>query len=152
MKTFLCSTPKLSLFFGVDFLAFQATPAAAADSTGSGTFVSTINKKTASTTFKDIYAFRYVDRGKQVTMVIMTDSPMDKKAMTAALRKRPNLSTIGTFGNYLDGMEKAELKIDENAITYLHFYGPPNFNYNVIGKSVVTVNTAKRVEGAFPGP
>ena len=150
MKSFLSRAPKFGLFFAVAFLALQATPVAAADS-GSGTYVSTINKKTISTTFKDVYAFRYVDSGKEVTMVLLTNSPMDKKAMTAALRKKPKLSTIETFGNYLDGMEKATLKIDQNAITYLHFYSPPNYNKNVIGnnKSDVKVNTAKRVEGSF---
>jgi hypothetical protein len=148
MKTFLRRTPKFGLFFVVAFLALQASPAAAADS-GSSTYVSTINKKSISTTFKDIYAFRYIDSGKEVTMVILTNSPMDKKAMTAALRKKPNLSTINTFGNYLDDMEKATLKIDQNAVTSLHFYSPPNYNRNVIGKSAVTVNTTKRVEGSF---
>lgn len=55
----------------------------------SGTYVrAPKRKKPLSVTFKDAYAFRAEDNEKrQVTVVILSELPMDKKAMTAALKK-----------------------------------------------------------------
>lgn len=152
MKTFLSRTPKFGLFFAVAFLALQAASAAAADSAGSGTYVGTIGTQRASLTFKDVYAFRAEDsEKKQLTVVILSESPMDKKAMTAALRKERNVMALSR-GPYLDHTAYTKFEIDQTGeIKGLYFFKPPGSNLNLsgIGKSAVKVNTAKRVEGRF---
>ena len=151
MKTHLFAPSTFSLFFAVSFLALQAAPAAPADS-GSGTYVGTIGTQRASVTFKDVYAFRAEDsEKKQVTVVILSESPMDKKAMTAALRKEREAFALRR-GPYLDNTAYAKLEIEQNGeIRGLYFFKPPGSNLNLsgIGKSDVKVNTAKRVEGRF---
>jgi hypothetical protein len=144
---------KVGLFLVVVVaLVLPALPAASAGSSGSGTFVGTIGKERASVTFKDAYAFRAedsFDKAKQVTLVILTESPMDKKAMTAALRKERDRRALG---KYLDNMAYARLEINQDGeIKFLYFFRPPGFNYNLSGggKSDVKVNTPKRVEGRF---
>lgn len=151
MVTHRSRPPKSGLFFIAAFLALQAAPVAAADS-GSGTFVGTIGKDRATVTFKDAYAFRAedtFDRSKQVTLVHLSDAPMDKKSITAALRKARDRRAID---KYLEGMAYARLEIDpDGQVKHLYLFRPPGFNYNLsgIGKSEVKINTAKRVEGRY---
>lgn len=151
MKTHLFGTWKLVLFFALAFVALQATPAAAADA-GSGTYIGTIGTQGVSLAFKDVYAFRAEDsEKKQVTVVILSESPMDKKAMTAALRKEREAFALRR-GPYLDNTAYAKLEVEQNGeIRGLYFFKPPGSNLNLsgIGKSDVKVNTAKRVEGRF---
>ena len=141
-----------SLVLVVFMLAVPAMHAIAASSTGSGTFAGTIGKEPASVTFKDVYAFRAqdsFDKTKQVTLVFLSDTPMDKKSMTAALRKEKDRRAIG---KYLDNMAYARLEVNEDGeVKFFYFFRPPGFNYNLSGggKSEVTVNTTKRVEGRF---
>lgn len=144
-------TPKFGLFFAVAFLASQATFAAAADS-GSGTFVGAVGTQNVSVTFKDVYAFRAEDSDKRpVTVVLLSESPMDKKAMTAALRKEREAFAL-IRGPYLDNIAYARVRIDQSGeINSFYFFKPPGSNLNLsgIGKSDVKVNTVKRVEGRF---
>jgi len=152
MKTPLSATPKSGLFFAAVVLALQATPAVPAGNVGSGTYVGTIGTQRASVTFKDVYAFRAEDsEKKQLTVVILSESPMDKKAMTAALKKEREAFALKR-GPYLDNMAYAQFEIDQSGgIKGLYFFKPPGSNLNLsgIGKSDVKVNTAKRVEGRF---
>ena len=152
MKTFFCRATTFGLVFAAAFLALQATPAAPADSAGSGTYAGTIGTQRASLTFKDVYAFRAEDSEKKpVTVVILSESPMDKKAMTAALKKERNVMALSR-GPFLDNTAYAKFEIDQTGeIKGLYFFKPPGSNLNLsgIGKSAVTVNTAKRVEGRF---
>lgn len=152
MKTHLSGTAKFGLFFAVAFLALLATPAAPADSAGSGTFVAT-GKNSASVTFNDVYAFRAedsYDKTKQVTVVLLTDSPLDKKAMTAALRKERSWGAVEGSYNYLKKMAYAKLDIDQNGKIKDFYLYNRGTNYSLDGgKSDVKVNTAKRVEGSF---
>lgn len=159
MKTFLSMTPKVGLFFAVAFLALQATPAAAADS-GSGTFVGTINYQPATVTFKDVYAYRAeesYDKTKEVTVVYLTESPLDKKAMTAALLKEPARRALikwGKINRYLDKMAYVMLEIDPNGkIKDAYLFSRTGVSETLpnIGKSEVKVSTAKRVEGSLSG-
>ena len=151
MKTPLSAAPKSGLFFAAVVLALQAAPAAAADS-GSGTFVGAVGTQNASVTFKDVYAFRAEDSDKkQLTVVILSESPMDKKAMTSALKKEREAFAL-IRGPYLDNTAYAKIEIDQNGeIKRLYFFKPPGSNLSLsgIGKSDVKVNTAKRVEGRF---
>ena len=148
MTTDRSTPPKFSLFVAVAFLALQAAPAAPADS-GSGTYVQGTSRPVA---YKDVYAFRAEDSGKKpVTVVILSASPMDKKAMTAALKKEKQLMALRR-GPFLDNMAYAQLDVDQSGeIKSLYFFTPPGSNLNLsgIGTSEVKVNTAKRVEGRF---
>jgi len=138
------------MFFAVAFLVLQGPPAAAADS-ASGTFVGQSFGKPASVTFKDVYAFRAETRSNRepATVVILSESPLDKKAITAALKKARDREAIDKY------LDKAfiRLKVEEDGkITDYYFYMPPGTNLNVSSnktKSDVKVNTAKRVEGRF---
>ncbi len=49
----------------------------------------------------------------------LTDKPIDKAAMTAALKKQRKASAL-TFGTFLDGMAKAKLEIVDGKVTYLY--------------------------------
>lgn len=151
MKTHRSGASKLGLSLAVAFLALQATPAAPADSS-SGTYAGTIGTQRASVTFKDVYAFRAEDSEKKpLTVVILSELPMDKKAMTAALRKEREAFALRR-GPYLDHTAYAQLEIEQTgAIRGLYLFKPPGSNLNLsgIGKSDVKVNTAKRVEGRF---
>jgi len=151
MKTFLCTAPKFGLLFSVVCLSLQAAPVAAADA-GSGTYVGSIGSQRVSLSFKDVYAFRAEDSGKkQVTMVILSESPMDKKAMTAALKKGRNVMALSS-GPFFDKTAFVQLEIDQSGeVRDLYLFKPPGSNLNLsgIGKSTVKVNTAKRVEGQF---
>ena len=144
-------TPKLGLFFAVAFLALQGTPAAAADSAGSGAYVRTAKRgKPLSVTFKDVFAFRAeTPRKEQVTVVILSELPMDRKAMTAALRKERAVMALKT-GPYLDHTAYAQLRIDQNGkIEGFDFDGRgPSVSVGG-GKGDLKVNTAKQVEGSF---
>jgi len=149
MKTHLSGTPKFSLFFAVALLALQAAPAAAAASAGSGTV--TIGKE-RQITFSDVYAFRaedFSDDKKPVTLVILSESPLDKKAMTATLRKEREK---GAISKHL-GKAYIRLKVEQDGkITDYYLFVPPGSNLNVSSnttKSDVKVNSAKRVEGRF---
>ena len=151
MKTFLCRTPKFGLFFADVFLALQITPAVAADS-GSGTLV--ITEKGGipfSVTFKDVYAFRAETPGKtQVTVVILSESPMDKKAMTAALRKERKVGALSMVPSL--NMTYAKLEIHEDGEGKIEKFTivKTGASYSGSGRdSDVKVNTAKRVEGSF---
>jgi hypothetical protein len=162
MRNALASARGL-LFAVMAVFALHTAPAAAAD-TGSGTFAGTIDKKPVSVTFKDVYAFRAVsDRKTSRIVVHMTDTPMDKPAMTAALRKHRKSSAITTFGTFLDGKAKATLHIEDGKVTYLYIYSPPGHNLNLsgmdlsdLGKGEIKITTG-RLEGRFftdgkPGP
>ena len=149
MKTHLSRIRKCGLFFAVALLALETAPAAAAASAGSGTV--TVGKK-RPITFSDVYAFRaedFSDNRKHVTLVILSESPLDKKAMTAALRKERQKGAISQH------ISKAfiRLKVEQDGtIAEYYVYVPPGSNLNVSSnktKSDVTVNTAKRVEGRF---
>ena len=148
MKTFPCRTSKFGLFFAVAFLALQAAPAAAAESAGSGTV--TIGKE-RPVTFNDAYAFRAEDSAKKpVTVLILSESPMDKKAMTAALKKGREKDAID---KYLVSKAFIRLKVEPNGkIEDYYLFVPPGSNLNVSSnetRSDVKINTAKRVEGRF---
>ena len=148
MTPYPSAPPKFSLFVAVAFLALQATPAEPADS-GSGTFVQGTSR---SATYKDVYAFRAEDSGKKpVTVVILSTSPMDKKAMTAALRKEKKVTAL-RMGPFLDDMAYALIEVAQNGeFRSLYFFTPPGSNLSLSGSgtSEVKVNTAKRVEGRF---
>jgi hypothetical protein len=148
MNTFLCRTSKFGLFFAVAFFILQAAPAAAAESAGSGTV--TIGKE-RPVTFSDAYAFRVEDsEKKQMTLVILSEAPMDKKAMTAALRKERDKDAID---KYLISKAFIRLKVEPNGkIEDYYLFVPPGSNLNVSSdktQSDVKINTAKRVEGRF---
>lgn len=154
MKTHLSPTPKFGLFFAVAFLALQATPALPADSAGSGTFVGADGSVGVSFTFKDVYAFRAEDRSdktKQVTVVLLSELPMDKKAMTAALKKEPDF--WGALSATLNRMTYATFDIDKDGeIKNFYLFNKSKqsaYNQSSGGKSEVKVNTAKRVAGRF---
>ena len=145
MKVFLCRATTFGLFFAVAFLALQGTPAAAADS-GSGT--ATIGRE-RTIAFSDVYAFRAQDRydkKKQVTVVILSESPLDKKAITAALKKEREASLLGS---YVNKMAYAEFWIEQSG--KIDNFGVFIRGANQCGgrdvKSDVKANTAKRVEG-----
>jgi len=159
MKTHLSGTAKFALFFAVAFLALQATPAAAADS-GSGTFIGTISYQPATVTFKDVYAYRAedsFDKTKEVTVVYLSESTLDKKAMTAALRKEPArraLTKWGKINKYLDKMTYVMLELDQNGkIKDAYLFSRTGVSEKLpnIGKSEVKINTMKRVEGSLSG-
>ena len=139
----------------ISFLMLGGAPAMAADSTGAGTYVGKVVNTQASITFKDVYAFRAVgSRGPEIVLYL-TDKPMDKKAITAALRKERKASVL-LFGPYLDGMAKAKLEIRGGEVTYLYLFAPPGSNLNLggseiesLGKLELKVNNDKRIEGRF---
>jgi hypothetical protein len=148
MNTFLCRTSKLGLFFAVAFLILQATPATAAESANSGTV--TIGKE-RPVTFSDAYAFRAEDFQKQqVTLLILSEGPMDKKAMTAALRKARDKDALD---KYLISKAFIRLKVEpDGKIEDYYLFVPPGSNLSVstsATKSDVKINTVKRVEGRF---
>ena len=148
MNNFFRSTLKFGWFFAVAFLILQPTPAAAAESANSGTV--TIGKE-RPVTFSDAYAFRAEDfQQQQVTLVILSEAPMDKKAMTAALRKERNKDAID---KYLMSKAFIRLKVEpDGKIEDYYLFVPPGSNLNVSSnkaKSEVKTNTAKRVEGRF---
>ncbi len=151
MKTLFFGIQKFGLFFVLAALVAWNMPAVAADSAG-GTFVGAIGSQRVSLTFKDIYAFRAVDSDKkQLTVVILSESPLDKKAMTAALKKERKVMALQR-GPYLDSTAYAQFEVDQSGeIKGLYFFKPPGSNMNLsgIGTSAVKVNTAKRVEGRF---
>ena len=136
----------------VAFLALQTAPAAQTESSGSGSFVGTDGTEPVSVIFKDVYAFRAedsFDKTKVVTVVVLSDSPLDKQALTGALRKERDRRAITRF---LDNMAYVRLAIDQDGkITSVYVFKAPSFNYNYSGggKSDVKVNTANRVEGRF---
>lgn len=142
------------VFFACACLPMPA--AAAAGDAAYGTFSGVIEGKQVSITFRDIYAFHAVSSRKVPRVVVyLTDSPMDKNAMTATLRKARKTSAITTFGTFLDGKAKANLHIEDGKITYVYLYSPPGQNLNVagtgiaeLGKSEVKVS-ATRLEGRF---
>lgn len=148
LPTYLSAPPKFSLFVAVVFLALQATPAAPADSAGSGTYVKG-GKHTV--TFKDVYAFH--DETTQVTLVYFSESQLDKKAMTVELRKKRDEDAIK---KYFD-KAYARLRIDRNGKVVEIDLVSPGYSLSrsllrgetEVGKSDVKLNTAKRVEGRF---
>jgi hypothetical protein len=148
MKTFLCRTPKLGLFFAVAFLALQAVPATAADS-GSGTFVGkSYDRKPFSFTFKDAYAFRAEDPTYgPATVVILSELPMDKKAMTAALKKERDEMAL-KMDPYLAAYVRLEIN-QKGKIHGYKLYSRGSADGNPAGEGDAKVNTAKRVEGSF---
>lgn len=145
MTTLLCRISKLGLFFAVAFLALQGTPVDAADS-GSGS-VAIGGERTIA--FSDVYAFRAEDRydkKKQVTIVILTESPLDKKAMTAALKKeREAHLLIGAL--HPRKMAYFWIGQDGKIGHFGVFSGGANQCMGRDVRSEVKVNTAKRVEG-----
>jgi len=149
MKTRLSGASKLGWFFAAAFLALQATPAAAAEAAGSGT-VTLGNDRPI--TFTDAFAFRaedFSDNTQHVTLVILSDAPMDKKGMTAALRKERKKNAVNKFltGTFI------RLTVEpDGKMTDYYLYVPPGNNVNVSSnktKSEVKTNTAKRVEARF---
>jgi hypothetical protein len=150
MKTHLSGTRKFGMLFAVAFLALQAAPAVAADS-GSGAYVRTEKgEKPFSVTFKDVYAFRVEDTDKnktQVTVVILSELPMDKKAMTAALKKERDEMALN-----MDPKLAAYTRIVINQKGEIHgykFYSRRITDSDPAGEGDAKVNTAKRVEGSF---
>jgi len=151
MKTQLSGPATFGWLCIVAFLALPATPTAQAAASGSGTYVGSIGTEATSVTFNDVYAFRAedsFDKTKQVTMVVLTDSPMDKPLMTAALRKERDRRAIAT---YLDKFAYVRLDIDQDGKVKALLLQTANSSYNLSnsGKSDVTVNTTTRVEGRF---
>ena len=147
MKTHLSTAPKLGLFFAVAFLALQITPAAAADS-GSGTFVGSVVFDNVSLTFKDVYAFRAEDpRYGPATVVILSALPMDKKAMTAALRKERDEMALN-MDPYLAAYVRLEID-QKGKIHGYKLYSRGESGSFPVGEGDAKVNTAKRVEGSF---
>ena len=150
MQTFLCRTRKFGLFFAVAFLVFQSAPAAAADS-GSGAYVHTKKgEKPFSVTFKDVYAFRVEDTDKnktQVTVVILSESLMDKNAMTAALKKERDEMALNMDP---DRAAYARIIINQKGeIGAYKFYSRRITESSPGGEGNAKVNTAKRVEGSY---
>ena len=151
MTLLLCRATTFGLFFAVAFLALQITPAAAADSAGSSTATFRDGQGRERTiAFSDVYAFRAQDRydkKKQVTVVILGESTLDKKAMTAALKKERHASAAMTIA-HLAKMAYAAFWIEQSGKI-------ENFGVFIRGsnecvgrdvKSDVKVNTAKRVD------
>jgi len=149
MTTKFFATPKFGFIVAVALLALHATSAMPANSAGSGTFV---RGKAPPVQYKDVYAFRAEDSGKNpVTVVILSASPLDKKAMTAVLKKEKSMMALRR-GPFFDNMAYAQLDVDERGdIKSLYFFTPPGSNLNLqgIGTSDVKVNSAKRVEGHY---
>ena len=101
--------------------------------------------------FSDVYAFRAQDRDdkkKQVTVVILGVSPLDKKAMTAALKKERDASAAMTIAN-LAKMGSAVFWIEQSGKigNFGVFIGGMNQCLGRDLKSDVKLNTVKRVEG-----
>ena len=129
MKTLLCTTPKFGLFFVVAFLALQATPAAA--DSGSGTFTGADRGKPFTVKFKDVYAFRAedkYDKTEQVTVVFLTDSSLDKKAITATLKKERSWGVV--THNFPNKMAFATLQIDQHGSIKEFYFYPGNYTLN----------------------
>lgn len=130
-------------------------PAMAAD-TVTATFAGTIEKKPVSITFKDVYAIRAKSsRGGERILVYLTDTPMDKGAMTATLRKHRKTSAITTFGSFLDGKSKAHITLEGGNVTNLYIFHPPGSNLNAgrsemleRGKNEIKI-AGSRLEGRF---
>ena len=152
MTTFRYRTPTLGFFLAVALLALQGTPAAAADSAGSSTATIPNNEgKDRKIVFSDVYAFRAEDRydkKKQVTVVILGESTLDKKAMTAALKKERQLVAAMSIAHDAK-MAYAWFWIEQSGKV-------GNFGVFILGsnqcagrdlKTELRVNTAKRVEG-----
>jgi hypothetical protein len=147
MKTFLCRVTTFGLFFAVAFPALQAMPAAAADS-GSGTYVGRLALSKVSLTFKDVYAFRAEDPtyGPH-TVVILSASPLDKKAMTAALKKE-RAETALNMDPYLAAYVRLVIN-QKGKIGGYKLYSRGSSDSSPAGEGDAKVNTAKRVEGSF---
>lgn len=151
MRTCLSVTRKFGLFFAMALLALQGAPAAA--DSGSGTFVHTTKgEKPFLITFKDVYAFRAEDTDKnktQVTVVIFSESPMDKKAMTATLKKeRDELELVVD----MDPNRAAYARIviyPNGEIRAYQFYSRRITESSPGGEGHAKVNTATRVEGSY---
>ena len=148
MTTFRCRGTTLGFSFAVALLALQGTPAAAADCVDSST--ATIERG-RTLVFSDVYAFRAQDRDdkkKQVTVVILGVSPLDKKAMTAALKKERDASAAMTIAN-LAKMGSAVFWIEQSGKigNFGVFIGGMNQCLGRDLKSDVKLNTVKRVEG-----
>ena len=152
MTTFRYRTPTLGFFLAIALLALQATPAAAADSAGSSTATIPNNEGRERTiAFKDVYAFRAkdpYDKKKQVTVVILGESTLDKKAMTAALKKERHRDTAVSIAN-LAKMAYAWFWIEQSGKigNFGVFIGGMNQCAGRDLKSELKLNTAKRVEG-----
>lgn len=140
----------------VALFTLRAAPVVAAESVGAGTYVGKVASTQASLTFRDVYAFRAVSSsGKPEVVLYLSDKPMDKKAITEALRKQRKASVM-LFGPYLDGMAKAQLEIRDGEVTSFYLFAPPGSNLNLggseiekLGKLELKVNTDKRIEGRF---
>jgi hypothetical protein len=151
MKNFLSRVPQFGAYFIFAALSLAITSASAADSNGSGTYVGQAFGKPVTVAFKDVFAFRGEsgsDR-EQVTVLILSETPLDKKAMTAVLKKSRDRKSIEKF------LDKAFIRLkveDDGKMSDYYLYVPPGSNINVSSnktKSDVKVNTAKRVEGRF---
>jgi hypothetical protein len=150
MKTHLSRTRTFGLFFAVAFLALQVAPAAAADS-GSGTFVGADKGKPFTVTFNDAYAFRAedkYDKTERVTVVLFSESPLDKKAITAALKKERSWGATKGSYEHLIKRPFATLNIDQEGSIKEFYLSKGNYNLDR-GKSDVKVNSVKRVEGRW---
>jgi hypothetical protein len=147
MKAFLCRATTFGLFFAIAFPALQATPAAAADS-GSGTYVGRVGLSKVSVTFKDAYAFRAEDPSYGPhTVVILSALPMDKKAMTAALKKARDETALN-MDPYLAAYVRLVIN-QKGKIGGFRLYSRGSADGNPAGEGEAKVNTAKRVEGSF---
>jgi len=150
MKNQLSGMSRFVLLFAAAFLTLQAVPAAAGEAAGSGT-VTLGNERPIA--FTDAYAFRaedFSDNTQHVTLVVLSESPMDKKGMTAALRKERKKNAIDKF---LTGKAFIRLTVEpDGKMTDYYLFVPPGNNVNVSSnktKSEVKTNTAKRVEARF---
>jgi hypothetical protein len=122
---------------------------ALADSTASGSFMST----NMHATFIDVYAYRTTDdsfgESKEVTEVVISDQPLDKRAIAEAVNNRGEDSTTSVLWDKIDGAF-AKLTIDAEAYVQLYLYVPPGYNLNMAGfeGAEIAVNTAERIEGS----
>lgn len=151
MKNFLSGMQRFSSYFIFAVLSLMIASASAADSNGSGSYFGQAFGKPVTIAFKDVYAFRGASRsdGEQVTVLILSETPLAKKAMTTALKKSRDRTAIDKY------LEKAFIRLkveDDGKMSDYYLYVPPGSNINVSSnktKSEVKVNTAKRVEGRF---
>lgn len=126
--------------------ALAALPAARAESTGSGSFVGSIDGKPQTITFKDAYAFRAESPQKEVvTIVILSEAPLDTKAMTAALKKDRRALAIDDF---IYKLAYARIDVDGKGRVAYSVLSVPGKSVGINpNQSEVRVNSAKRIEG-----
>ena len=87
---------------------------------------------------------------KQLTVVILSESPMDKKAMTAALKKEREAFAL-IRGPYLDNTAYAKLQIDQTGVGYsLTFSANPTLSL-IVSSSFAVSKLAAPLRAALAG-